>query len=307
MGISLSTSWNAFRYNNGKELIREIKDLGFNAVELSFNLTEEMVRDIAELAEEKQIKVNSLHNYCPIPRGLSRQEALPDCFSLASLDPEQRQKALKYTKISIDTAFRLKAEAVVLHCGRVEIADRTRELFVFYDTNGGLSSVPALRLKDKMRQEREKRISGHLDAVLKSLEELVDYSTGLKVKLGIENRFYFREIPSFEETGEILERFQGANVFYWHDTGHAQLWENLGFLRHQDYLERYQQSLLGFHLHDIKGTRDHLAPGGGDYDFSVLKPYLKKDTIKTLEAHHPASPREIIQAREFLDDLYGSD
>lgn len=306
MDIALSTAWNAFRYDNGKEIIREIKNLGFNTVELSFNLTEGIVRDIAELAEEKQIKVRSLHNYCPVPEGLSRQEALPDCFSLASLDPEQRQKAIKYTKISIDTAFRLKAEAVVLHCGRVEIPDRTRELFVFYDNKSGLSSAPALRLKDEMRREREERISGHLDAALKSLEELVDYSTRLKVKLGIENRFYFREIPSFEETAKILERFQGANVFYWHDTGHAQLWENLGFLRHQDYLERYQQSLLGLHLHDIKGTQDHLAPGTGDYDFSVLKPYFKKDTIKTLEAHHPASPREIVRAREFLEGLYGS-
>ena len=305
MDISLSTAWNAFRYDNGKEIVREIKDLGFSSVELSFNLTGEIVRDIAELAEEKQIKVSSLHNYCPMPEGLSRQEALPDCFSLASLDPEQRQKAVKYTKISIDTAFRLKAEAVVLHCGRVEIPDRTRELFVFYDSNGGLSSAPASRLKDKMRQEREEGISGHLDAALKSLEELVNYSTRLKVKLGIENRFYFREIPSFEETAKILERFQGANVFYWHDTGHAQLWENLGFVRHQDYLERYQQYLLGLHLHDIKGIQDHLAPGAGDFDFSVLKPYIKKDTIKTLEAHYPAGPREIVRAREFLEGLYG--
>ena len=305
MGISLSTAWNAFRYNDGKAIIREIKDLGFNTVELSFNLTEGIVRDIARLTEEKQVSVRSLHNYCPVPDGLSREEALPDCYSLASLDPEQRQKAVRYTKISIDTAFRLKEEAVVLHCGRVEIPDRTRELFAFYDNESGLSSVPALRLKDEMCQERELKVSSHLDAALKSLEELVDYAAGLKVKLGIENRFYFREIPSFEETAKILERFQGANVFYWHDTGHAQLWENLGFLRHQDYLERYQQYLLGLHLHDIKGTQDHLAPGAGDFDFSVLKPYIKKDTIKTLEAHHPASPREIIRAKELLEGLYG--
>lgn len=307
MGISLSTAWNAIAHDNGKEIIREVKDLGFKTVELSFNLTERIVRDIIRLSQEKQISVSSLHNYCPIPEGLSRQEALPDCYSLASLDPDERRKALRYAKISIDTASSLNAEAVVLHCGRVEIPDRTRELCAFYHNDSALSSQAALRLKDEMRREREEKISGHLDAALMSLEELADYARGLKVKLGIENRFYFREIPSFEETAKILERFQGAGVFYWHDTGHAQLWENLGFLKHRDYLERYQQHLLGWHLHDIKGTKDHLAPGSGDFDFSLLEPYMKKGAIKTLEAHYPAQAREIVRARELLEGLYGSD
>ncbi len=304
MGLCLSTAWNAFRYDNGKEVIGEIRSLGFSDVELSFDLTREMVKDIAGLVNAGAVKVRSLHNYCPIPDGLERPKALPDCYSLASLDEEERKRAVQCTKVTIETALSLNASAVVLHAGRVEIQDRTRELISLYD-QGRLCEPEAMRVKDRMRKERRERQDAHLGSALKSIEELLPYARRMSVGLGIENRFYFREIPSFEEIGVILERFKDSGLFYWHDTGHAQLWENLGILKHRDYLEAYSKYLLGAHLHDISGARDHLAPLRGNFDFAWLKPYLKQDTINTLEAHYPASSRDIIAGKDFLEKLYG--
>ena len=246
----------------------------------------------------------SLHNFCPIPEGLKREVALPDCYSVASLDEENRKQAIKFTKISIDTALRLNARAVVMHCGRVEIKDRTRDLLFLCNLKGGTNTPECLDLKETMRRERQEKAEGHFQAALKSLEELSGYAGKQNISLGIENRYYFREIPSFEETGEILRRFKGSSLFYWHDTGHAQLWENLGFLKHKDYLDNYGARLLGMHLHDIIGGDDHLAPLKGNLDFKAFKPYLKEDTIKTLEAHHPASAEDMIKAREYLEELY---
>ncbi|OGX42247.1 MAG: hypothetical protein A3H41_04690 [Omnitrophica WOR_2 bacterium RIFCSPLOWO2_02_FULL_45_28] len=305
MGLCLSTAWNAFRYNNGEEIVQEIRSLGFEEIELSFDLTKKIVADISRLVKKKRIRVHSVHNFCPVPDGLERREALPDCYSLASCDEEIRALAVKYTKVSIDTACQLNARALVLHCGRVETGEHTRELISAYNA-GGFGGPYFQALKLRMHKERIEKAEEHFSNALRSLEQLAGYAKGLDIAIGIENRFYFREIPSFAETGRILEHFRGAPVFYWHDTGHAQLWENLGFMKHKDYLDTYAPYLLGVHLHDIKGTQDHLAPLEGDFDFNALKPYLKDGTIKTLEAHYPATAGELICAKDYLEKLYAS-
>jgi len=302
MGLVLSTSWNAFRHNNAKKLLFEIKKIGFDEVELSFNLTSAMVEEALNSIGPLNMRVTSLHNFCPIPDGVSRQDALPDYFSMSSLNEEVRGLAVKYAKRTIEKASLLDAKAVVLHCGRVEIPDRTVDLINLFKQNKK-DSQESIRIKDEMLKEREALRLPFLENTIKSLEELSKYAQEKAILLGVETRYYYREIPTFEEIGIILNKLKGANVFYWHDVGHAQVMQNLGLANHKDYLEQYAGSMIGIHLHDISGCLDHKAPSTGELDYNLIKPYLKKETLKVIEAHHPATVRDIKKSKEFLTNL----
>lgn len=302
MGFALSTSWNAFRCTNGNKLIFEIKEAGFDKVELGFNLTASMVEEISELVRNKLITVVSLHNYCPIPDTMKREAALPDCYAMSSTNEESRSLAIKYTKRTIETAKRLNAQAVVLHTGRVEIPDRTRELINLRE-KGQQKSKNFKNLKNEVVKERNNCSKAFFENTLKSLEELNKFAAKTGVLLGIENRFYYREIPNFEEIGKILDCFKNSNIFYWHDTGHAQVMENLGISAQKDFLEAYGSKIIGFHLHNISGCHDHKAPSKGELDFKFLKPYCKRNTIKVIEAHYPATANELQDSKVLLKKI----
>ncbi len=224
---------------------------------------------------------------------------------MSSADEEERSFAVGYTKKTIDSAVSLGASTVVLHCGRVEIPDRTKDMVSLY-RKGLRGSQGFLDLRDAMIKEREASCKPFLENALRSLSELNRYAGQKNINLGVETRVYFREIPSYQEIGIILSEFKGSNIFYWHDTGHAQLMEELGFARHKDFLDSYSKAMLGIHLHDIADCQDHLPPSDGKLDFSQFTAYLDKKTIKVIEAHHPATGKEIQRSKIFLEGVFNA-
>ncbi len=96
--LALSTSWNTNTSHSGKQIVDEIKNLGFDTLELCFSHTQ---RELNQIYKDQGIRVASLHNYCPIPDGLLRKKALPDCYSLSSPNNTERTKAVKFTKRTI--------------------------------------------------------------------------------------------------------------------------------------------------------------------------------------------------------------
>lgn len=299
--FSLSTSWNASRHRSGLDIVREIQSLGFDTIELSFALPRAIVDEIVVAKDAGAVAVSSLHNICPLPDEISPADASPDYYSLASPDRSVREHAVAVTKETIRYAARLGARAVVLHLGRVDIPDRLRAL--------AAASGDAARfepIKRAMIAEREAHKTGYLDRVIASLDELVPFGRDAGVALGAENRYHYREIPLIDEFETIFSAFAPTDLGYWHDVGHAQTFENLGLARHRDYLERFANRLLGVHLHDIlQPMDDHRAPGCGTLDFAMLKPYLRRDTIRVIEAHAPATADEIRRGIAHLERTLG--
>ena len=76
---SLSTCWNSHRHTDGRAMLREIRDLGFDYSELSHGIRVSLMPGILEAVGAGEIKISSLHNFCPLPMGVNarRAESLP--------------------------------------------------------------------------------------------------------------------------------------------------------------------------------------------------------------------------------------
>ncbi|MBN1912920.1 MAG: sugar phosphate isomerase/epimerase [Candidatus Omnitrophica bacterium] len=303
MELALSTSWNAFRHERAEELVSEVKELGFRRLELSFNLSEQIIQGVLQLFKKQEIKIASLHNFCPVPAGIKGEAVLPDHYSLASLDEDERQEALRHTKKTIDTACIFQSKAVVLHCGRVEIADKTRQLIDLYQRGLG-DSRESRDLKNDFMKERADKAAPFFEELLRSLDELSAYAKARGIFLGIETRFYYREIPSLPEIKVIFEKFKGSNILYWHDTGHSQVRDKIGFEAQEEYLNLFSNNMLGVHLHDVVGLLDHQPAGKGEVDFKRLKAGIPSCALKVLEVHHPATAEELKQSKAFLENIF---
>ncbi len=184
---------------------------------------------------------------------------------------------------SIDLAHELGAPTVVIHCGtvliKVNYESKLRVLF----NSGETESDEYLDIKSRFIQYRKDRIHPRLQAVKKSMNELIDYAARFHVKLGMENRYHYMDIPSVDEMGELLSQADSSQLGFIYNVVHAQSLDRLGFYPHEDWLKRYSSRILGAHLHDVIGVADHYAPGLGEIDFKVIAKYLPENAFRTFE------------------------
>ncbi len=302
--LALSTVWNAGRRETGLEVIKEIQDTGVSCVELNFFLDSKMVEDILAYCRSHGLSIVSLHNYCPVPEGLERLKTLPDHFSLASLDETERRLAVTHTRHTLSTAKRCGASCVVLHCGRAEIKDKTRHLIRL--AQEGKKETPEYR-EDfaAFVKERKVRSRDHIPQLIKSLEALSDTAEEYGLKLGIENRFYYREIPFLNEFAEIFDALKGRPAGLWLDVGHNFIMEQLGFLPHGKLLKDYGDRLIGIHLHNVNNLVDHQAAMTGQVNFNDFKPYVRPETIKVMELHGHVTHDEVKQSAVYFRETFG--
>jgi sugar phosphate isomerase/epimerase len=69
-----------------------------------------------------------------------------------------------------------------------------------------------------------------------------------------------------------------------------------------ELLENFGELLLGVHLHGCRGYHDHYAPGSGEEDYSLLKKFLKPETLRVVETHYRATREELLRGLDFLKE-----
>ena len=117
------------------------------------------------------------------------------------------------------------------------------------------------------------------------------------LKLGIENREALEEIPFESDFPFFFKEFTSPAVVYWHDTGHAQIKENLGIVSHEALLERFRGRTAGMHLQDVAPPAfDHQPPGAGTFDFGRLSRFVTDEMVLAWEIHPGCPARQIVDS-----------
>jgi sugar phosphate isomerase/epimerase len=278
---SFSTCWNSGRHTDGRVMLREIRDLGFDHAELSHGIRLSLVPGIIDAVDAGEIKISTLHNFCPLPVGVT--QAAPNLYEFSAESPRDRELAIKHTLKTFEFAVRVKAPLVVLHLGSMDLKDYGGKLEEMLE-RGEKDSPRFHKLVAEAELKREARKSKFFERTKETLRQLLPEAEKRGLKLGCENREAVQEIPLEGDFKLFFRELNSPNLIYWHDTGHAQIKENLGFIRHAMHLESLADRLAGFHIHDVQfPARDHCAPGTGMIDFAALQPFVKPEHIKVFE------------------------
>lgn len=322
---ALSTMWMMKRHKSLPEFFEAAQQAGYERFELNHFVSQEMVNGVKFPPEA----IFSLHAPCPThPRTCDAE--------VSALDKEERMTAVEAVAASIALAERIGARVVILHAGHVEVnPELEKELRVLYN-QGQRGSARYRDVQAELIAERARHAERHLDATMHSLERIATLADNAGIRVALENRFFYNEIPSPDELALLLDEFAGP-VGFWFDIGHAYTLEELGFVHHREWLGGFGRQLLGMHLHDVKVVpqntsaalevpdeegeaevreaetenapenavrelRDHQVPGSGIVDFNELVPHIRDEVLVTAEIdwHHTAE-----QVRAALDYLRG--
>jgi sugar phosphate isomerase/epimerase len=275
--VSLSTMWAKGRFSHMAGFAAKARELGFTHIEANTSLSPRMFSELLKTTAP----ISSIHSPCPAV--LSSRGILVSSLSLSSLDESERMEAVSFTEKTIDLAANVRAKAVVLHMGEVPVDLSLQDRLYKLHDGGYAQTKEYSQAKEKLVCQRMSQVPPYLDAARKSLQELTEYSQQKGIILGLETRFHPNEIPNMDEMAELLNEVSENLVGYWHDVGHAEVQQQLGFSLHEEWLSRFKDKMVGIHLHDIRGTSDHQAPGKGNMNWEMVAKYLPPGIVRVCE------------------------
>ncbi len=259
-------------------MIEEIVDLGFSNIELSHGMTIAKLPGIKKAHERGLFTCSGVHNYFPAP--VEVMIDAPDAYEFTSHRSFDRQRAMDMTLRTLDIAAQFEAQYLVLHMGSVPMNPKkwTRPLTEKVAA-GGQHTADYVKAKLAFVRKREKTGPLYFHRAIEALTTIAGRAAELGVKLAIESRSRFEDMPTEREMIALQTHFaENPWVGYWHDFGHVQLKHNLGLLDHVQWLESISHHLIGGHVHDVQWpARDHRTPFSGTLDYEELLPWFPKD------------------------------
>jgi sugar phosphate isomerase/epimerase len=221
---------------------------------------------------------------------------------LSSTSRGDRRDAVKKTIATIETARRLGCDTIVLHLGGVDLprAKRQHSRLCEYIANFGRTREHADELR-RMVKKRAAEAPPFFEAVVESLKEIFEECPD--ARLGVENRYFWHEIPTPDELEQLFNMFPKQGLFYWHDAGHGQVQEYMGWRRHAEWLEKFKGRMIGAHLHDMIRARDHVPPGKGTMDLKWVVSQLPENVLTVMEVAAGYPVDDVAQGKHYLERI----
>jgi sugar phosphate isomerase/epimerase len=280
-------------------MIAEIVELGFSWIELSHGMTVAKLPGIRRAFEAGMFRCAGVHNFFPSP--VEVMIDAPDAYEFTSHRAPDRQRAMEMTKRTIELAGEFRARYVVLHMGSVPMrpVKWTKVLTEMVREGEGRSSA-FVKHKLAMVKKREKLGPLYFQRAMSALEELVPFAEAAGVKLAVESRSRYEDVPTEREMLRLQEHFGDSPwVGYWHDFGHVQLKHNLGITDHGQWLETVSPHVYGGHVHDVEWpARDHRVPFSGELAYAGLLRWFPEDCPLVWEL---SPTREAVEIRSALE------
>lgn len=280
--LALSTLWSSSSSDRLTEAFQRCSEVGFSALTVD-NLDPDVDFGTAAVAlRQARIDVGAVARISP--RSLDSSTPATSSFSLSSPDPETRQKAIESVRRLVQGSVCLRAPAVVLTGGAMEIEG-------IHDLVRRIRRSRLLGREDDAPEETAERIrevselvsgeqDSYLDRLCRSLFELTRSAPEIRFALLSGGRPY--ELPNRHQLELIFSEVGSSNLHYWHDPASCHVAERLGFDSHQSWLETHAPRSFGCYLHDYLDLELHLPPGAGEVDFQMVGYYLPKECLGSL-------------------------
>lgn len=236
MKLSLST-FVYFRYSL-IEALKKTKKLGYDGVEIWGGRPHAYWEDMTDTRIE-EVKKTLQEIDLKISNFIPAQFRYPT--NLAATDELIRQGSVEYIKRNIEVAEKLESPFVSLCPGFSLFNDRREEAY---------------------------------NAMIKSIEEIIDFSKDMNTKLIIEPAHAMETdlVLTTEDGMKVVDYFGKDKLGLCLDTGHLFVnKENLS-----DVVEKVKDYTVHWHFDDNCGiSDDHLVPGEGKIDFMIFLENLK--------------------------------
>ena len=293
--FALSTMWAFGRFPSLTGFFEAGKELGFDRFELNHGVDSAMLEGLSLKG-----MIPSVHEPCPAD--ISMVELKRRNWLISAPDEHGRRQGVLAAQRSIDLAQELGAELVVVHAGRVDVgAEFEDNLWAMFDA-GQVASTEYADLKERLVIARREKAAANLDAARRSVAELAEYAAPAGIRLGLENRYHYLDIPLPDEMDSLLAAAGEDQAGFLYDVGHAQTLENLGFVAHETWLRRFAERMVGAHLHDIVGLRDHYAAGLGEVNWDLVEGHVPDSALRTCEFQPFNTPQQVAAGLKWLVD-----